>query len=112
MHTCAGERYYTTVRYRSVDETVVAGKEPTAPPSEQPRVRFKPSQIRTARRHAPGPHPLLSADFKGHTGSVLSLHFELGGKYLASCSDGRNNNSTLYRVDRHYALYIIYYMHL
>lgn len=34
------------------------------------------------------PHPLSAADFKGHTGTVLSLSFEPGGKYLVSCSDG------------------------
>lgn len=34
------------------------------------------------------PHPLLAAEFKGHTGAVLSLDFDTNGKYLASCSDG------------------------
>ena len=40
------------------------------------------------RKHSHSTHPLLAADFKGHTGAVLSLDFELGGKYLVSCSEG------------------------
>ena len=43
---------------------------------------------RQPKKHSPVGHPLLAADFKGHTGAVLSLNFELGGKYLASCSEG------------------------
>ena len=34
------------------------------------------------------PHPLLAAEFKGHTGAVLSLDYDTSGKYLVSCSDG------------------------
>lgn len=34
-------------------------------------------------------HPLLSADFKGHTGSILGLDFDGNGKYIASCSNGK-----------------------
>ena len=33
-------------------------------------------------------HPLLTADFKGHTGAVLSLDFDSSGRYLVSCSEG------------------------
>lgn len=33
-------------------------------------------------------HPLLAADFKGHTGAVLSLDFDSTGRYLVSCSEG------------------------
>ena len=33
-------------------------------------------------------HPLIAADFKGHTESVLSLDFDSSGKYLASASEG------------------------
>ena len=33
-------------------------------------------------------HPLLAADFKGHTEAVLSLDFDSSGKYLASSSEG------------------------
>lgn len=33
-------------------------------------------------------HPLLAADFKGHTGAVLSIDFDNTGRYLVSCSDG------------------------
>lgn len=45
-------------------------------------------------------HPLLAADFKGHTGAVLSLDFDSSGKYLVSCSEGMDSihpyNSTEY----------------
>ena len=33
-------------------------------------------------------HPLLAADFKGHTGAVLSMDFDSTGRYLVSCSEG------------------------
>ena len=35
-------------------------------------------------------HPLLAAEFKGHTGAVLSLHFDPSGRYLVSCSEGQS----------------------
>lgn len=50
--------------------------------------KLKGLKSRQYKKLNPPPHHLLSADFKGHTGSVLSLDFELGGKYLASCSNG------------------------
>ena len=34
------------------------------------------------------PHPLLAAEFKGHTGAVVAMDFDVNGKYLATCSDG------------------------
>ncbi len=44
------------------------------------------------------PHPLLAAEFKGHTGVICGLDFDVNGKYLASCSDGKYNycNNYLY----------------
>ena len=45
-------------------------------------------KFRPRRKSGLGPHPLLAADFKGHTDAVLSLSFEPGGKYLASSSKG------------------------
>ena len=53
------------------------------PPSRAARVKN-----RQPKKNTPLSHPLLATDFKGHTGAVLSLGFELGGKYVASCSDG------------------------
>ena len=41
-----------------------------------------------AKRTTLPSHPLLAADFKGHTGAVLSLDFDSSGKYLVSCSEG------------------------
>ena len=40
-------------------------------------------------------HPLLAAEFKGHTGSVLSLDCDINGKYMASCSEGEWRNVVL-----------------
>lgn len=34
------------------------------------------------------PHPLLAAEFKGHTGAVVAMDFDVNGKYLATCSEG------------------------
>lgn len=48
--------------------------------------RFK--QQASTKKLALPPHALLAAEFKGHTGAVLSLDFDTNGKYLASSSDG------------------------
>lgn len=52
--------------------------------SKQPQSKSKSS----GKKGTLPPHPLLAAEFKGHTGAVLSLDFDTNGKYLASCSDG------------------------
>lgn len=49
----------------------------------------KLKQQSSSRRVTLPSHPLLAAEFKGHTGAVLSLDFDTNGKYLASCSDGK-----------------------
>ena len=59
----------------------------TVPPSSK-AAKVKGAKNRQPKKHTPLSHPLLAADFKGHTGAVLSLSFELGGKYVVSCSDG------------------------
>ena len=33
-------------------------------------------------------HPLLAAEFKGHTDGVLSIDIDPNGKFLTSCSEG------------------------
>lgn len=53
---------------------------------QQTRVRgVKPKAV---RRITLPSHPLLAGEFKGHTGAVLSLDFDINEKYLASCSEG------------------------
>lgn len=54
---------------------------------QQPRKKGKLKQQSTKKVSLPQ-HPLLAAEFKGHTGAVLSLDVDTNGKYLASCSDG------------------------
>lgn len=36
-------------------------------------------------------HALLSATLKGHTGQILDTDFDSRGKYLLSCSEGRDS---------------------
>ncbi len=48
-------------------------------------------------------HPLLVAEFKGHTGFICDLDFDVNGKYLASCSDGE----VLFRGVRYSGVYAI-----
>jgi len=53
---------------------------------QQTRVRgVKPKAVRKITLPS---HPLLAGEFKGHTGTILSLDFDINGKYLASCSEG------------------------
>ena len=55
----------------------------------------------------------MAADFKGHTGSVVSLDFEPGGKYLVSSSEGnkeilaRNANAYYIHIDRSLKLWFM-----
>lgn len=48
----------------------------------------KPKQGHASKKALLPSHPLLAAEFKGHTSSILSLDFDTNGKYLGSCSDG------------------------
>ena len=74
-------------------------RKPSASESEGEDVTDSRTKQQQARTKGPKPkqpskkvtlpsHPLLAAEFKGHTGAVLSLDFDANGKYLASCSDG------------------------
>lgn len=62
------------------------GEEVTESNTKQQQTRIKPKQ--PSKKVTLPSHPLLAAEFKGHTGAVLSLDFDSNGKYLASCSDG------------------------
>ena len=60
---------------------------------QQPRNKGLKFKQQTSKKVTLPPHPLLAAEFKGHTGTVLSLDFDCNGKYLASCSDGKSVHS-------------------
>ncbi len=80
-------------RKRTVSESDSAGEEPSGEqgkPKQQGRGKgSKHSKQQTSRKVNLPSHPLLATEFKGHTGAVLSLDFDVNGKYLASCSDGK-----------------------
>ena len=57
---------------------------------KQQQAKVKGTKIKPQRKITLPSHPLLAAEFRGHTGSVLSLDFDDNGKYLASCSEGQS----------------------
>ena len=74
---------------------------------QQPKsraVKTKPSRKLTLPAH-----PLLAAEFKGHTGPVLSLDFDSNGRYLASCSEGCYNHLLVIKCVYHFILYFSRY---
>lgn len=78
-------------RRSSESDSAGEGEEPSSGKSKQ-QGRGKGSKSlkqQSSKKVTLPPHPLLAAEFKGHTGSVLSLDFDVNGKFLASCSDGR-----------------------
>ena len=64
----------------------------------------KPKQSSSKSKVVLPPHPLLAAEFKGHTGSVVSMDFDVNGKYLATCSDGKDISGRA--AEGVYAVYI------
>ena len=56
--------------------------------SDPQKKQWKAKTSAKPRRTTLPSHLLLAADFKGHTGAVLSLDFDSTGRYLASCSEG------------------------
>lgn len=56
--------------------------------NEPQRKQGKVKNIARSRKASLPSHSLLAADFKGHTGAVLSLDFDSTGRYLVSCSEG------------------------
>ena len=70
------------VRDEKVEEV---GEEKRAEPQKK---QWKVKNTGKPKKTTLPSHPLLAADFKGHTGAVLSLDFDSTGKYLVSCSEG------------------------
>lgn len=70
------------------DKSSLGGSNQVPPTASSKVAKSKGAKQWQPKKHTPPTHPLLAADFKGHTGAVLSLDFELGGKYLVSCADG------------------------
>ena len=62
---------------------------------EPGKKQWKAKNTGKPRRTTLPSHSLLAADFKGHTGAVLSLDFDSTGRYLVSCSDGGTTHSML-----------------
>ena len=65
----------------------------TCSENEKESVSTKPVKTKALKHPKPNRkslpnHPLLVCEFKGHTGSILSLDFDCSQKYLASCSEG------------------------
>lgn len=56
--------------------------------NEPQRKQWKAKNTARSRKASLPSHSLLAADFKGHTGAVLSLDFDSTGRYLVSCSEG------------------------
>ena len=67
------------------EETSTAAEEKRAEPQKK---QWKAKSTGRPRKTSLRSHPLLAADFKGHTGAVLSIDFDTTGKYLVSCSEG------------------------
>ena len=87
-----GEQKQTGEKKRTVSESDSAGEEPSGEQNkakQQGRGKGpKHSKQQTSKKVTLPAHPLLATEFKGHTGAVLSLDFDVNGKFLASCSDG------------------------
>lgn len=71
-----------------VEEVSSDAKEKKDGASEPNKKQHKTRNTGKPKRGTLPSHSLLAADFKGHTGSVLSLDFDSSGKYLVSCSEG------------------------
>lgn len=56
----------------------------------QQQAKAKGAKVKPQRKVTLPSHPLLAAEFKGHTGPVLSLDSDGNGKYVASCSEGQS----------------------
>ncbi|XP_003387911.1 PREDICTED: transducin beta-like protein 2 [Amphimedon queenslandica] len=66
-----------------------SSSDPPPSPSKQNEKKGKGSFKFPIKKGGLMPHPLSAADFKGHTDTINDIAFELGGKYLVSCSQDR-----------------------
>lgn len=64
-------------------------------PNSAPQTKHSHPPVKSKRKYQPvkkknilEPHPLLAANFKGHTDKVFGLSFSPDGKYLSSISKG------------------------
>ena len=69
-------------------EEVSSSQSGKASKNEPQRKQGKVKNIPRSRKASLPSHWLSAADFKGHTGAVLSLDFDSTGRYLVSCSEG------------------------
>lgn len=47
-------------------------------------------KVKSKGKDATLTHPMLLTTLKGHTGSITKMEFSKCGKYLGSCSEGKN----------------------
>lgn len=76
-------------RRRTVSESDSVGEEQSKPKQQNRGKGSKHSKQQISKKVSLPSHPLLATEFKGHTGAVISLDFDVNGKFLASCSDGK-----------------------
>ena len=67
-----------------LDDGKKKGKQHTLSKSERKHI----AGIGRNRKHSRSSHPLLAADLKGHTSSVVDIDYDINGKYLISISEG------------------------
>ena len=82
----SGSKGPEEVRNEGSEEDMEKEESSEGPKRRKP-LKSKGPTTRSRKNTLPS-HSLLAADFKGHTGAVLSLDFDSSGRYLASCSEG------------------------
>ena len=84
----SGERQKEEETRTAEVENVSSAEEGDEKKTEPQKKQWKVKNTGKPKKTVLPSHPLLAADFKGHTGAVLSLDFDSTGKYLVSCSEG------------------------
>ncbi|CAI8023483.1 Transducin beta-like protein 2 [Geodia barretti] len=85
----SGERQKEEETRTAEVENVSSAEEGDEKKTEPQKKQWKVKNTGKPKKTVLPSHPLLAADFKGHTGAVLSLDFDSTGKYLVSCSEDR-----------------------